>query len=138
MARLQQALDPEREPPIGETRALNPQWTQTAAQVGGALGQAINSVRKAPRRAQQAAEQIRSEIRDGLEVIRERAQPERLREEAERTVDELQSRARERANLVRNRAERLARDNPLGIVMAAFAAAFVFGMALRIWRSNRD
>ena len=138
MARLQEALDPERELPIGETRALNPQWNQTAAQVGNTLGQAVNRMREAPRRAQQAAEQIRSEIRDGLEVIRDRARPERLREEAERTVDELESRARERAHIVGNRAARLARENPVGIIVGAFAAAFIFGIGLRIWRSNRD
>ncbi|MGC2321045.1 MAG: hypothetical protein WA463_00310 [Terriglobales bacterium] len=119
MARLQEAFDPEREFPIGETRALNPQWNQTAAQVGNTLGQAVNRVREAPRRVQQAAEQIRSEIRDGLEVIRDRARPE------------------ERAHIARNRAERLARQNPVGIIAAAFAAAFAFGIALRIWRPNR-
>jgi ElaB/YqjD/DUF883 family membrane-anchored ribosome-binding protein len=138
MARLQPVIDPERELPIGETRALNPQWNQTAAQVGNTLGQAVNRMREAPRRAQQAAEQIRSEIRDVLEVIREHARPERLRQEAEGTIDELQSRARERSHLVRNRLERLMREKPVGIVVAAFVAAFIAGMGLRIWRSNRD
>jgi F0F1-type ATP synthase membrane subunit b/b' len=138
MARLQPVIDPERELPIGETRALNPQWNQTAAQVGNTLGQAVNRMREAPRRAQQAAEQIRSEIRDGLEGIREHARPERLRQEAEGTIDELQSRARERSHLVRNRLERLMREKPVGIVVAALVAAFIAGMGLRIWRSNRD
>lgn len=138
MARLQEALDPERDFPIGKARALNPQWNQTAAQVGNTLGQAVNRMREAPRRAQQAAEQIRSAIRDGLEVIREHARPERLRQEAEGTIDVLQSRARERAEIARNRAERLARENPVGIVVAAFVAAFIFGIGLRIRRSNRD
>lgn len=138
MARLQEALEPERELPIGETRALNPQWNQTAAQVGNTLGQAVNRMREAPRRAQQAAEQIRSEIRDGLEVIRQHARPERLRQGAECAIDELQSRARERTQIARNRAARLVRENPVGIVVAAFVAAFIFGIGVRIWRSNRD
>jgi len=134
---VSEVLDREGEFPTGETRAINPKWNRAAAQVGNTLGQAVNRVRQAPRRAQQVRQQIRTEVRGRLEAVLDCARPARLRQEAERTAGELQSRARENVQITRNRAGRLVRERPLEMIFAAFAAAFIFGIGLRIWRSNR-
>lgn len=133
--------DPERELPA-ETRAVNPQWNQAAEQIGSTLGRAVAKVRQMPRRAEQAATELTNEMRDRLEVVRRRepglGMTTRLRQKAEQTADELKGRARENVQVARNRAQRLARENPLELIVAAFGAAFIAGIALRIWRANRD
>jgi len=138
MAHLPFSELPERDgdPAVGDTRAINPEWNQSAAQVGSALGQAVTRMLEVPRRAQKAKQQIRSEVRDRVQVILDHAQPQRLQEEAGRIANELRSRAKENAHIVRNRAERLVRERPLEMVAAAFVAAFILGVSLRIWRSN--
>lgn len=135
------APDPDRELPTGETRAINPQWNQAAAQVGTALGRAVNRVREMPRRAEQVAEEVSNELRERFEEVRSGEQPARVaarvREKAEQTAGELKTRARENVQVARNRAERLLRERPLEMIVAAFATAFIFGIGLRIWRSHR-
>ena len=131
--------DSERELPT-ETRAVNPQWNQAAEQIGSSLGRAVAKVRQMPQRAERAAQELTNEMRDRLEVIRGEQVPivtARLREKAEQTADELKGRARENVQVARIRAQRLAREKPLEIIVAAFGAAFIVGVALRIWRSNR-
>jgi ElaB/YqjD/DUF883 family membrane-anchored ribosome-binding protein len=132
--------DPERELPA-DTRAVNPRWNQTAAQIGSTVGWAVANLRQMPQRAEHVKQELTNEIRDRLEAIAIREQgpsvTTRLREKAEQTADELKGRARENVQVARNRAERLRRENPLEIIVAAFSAAFILGVALRIWRSNR-
>ncbi len=131
--------DPERELP-SKARAINPQWNQAAEQIGSSLGRAVTKVRQMPQRAEQVAQELTNEVRDRLEVIRREQAPSvtaRLREKAEQTADELKGRARENVQVARIRAQRLAREKPLQIIVVAFGAAFIVGVALRIWRSNR-
>ena len=131
--------DPERELPA-ETRAVNPQWNRTAEQIGSTVGRAVAKVRQMPQRAERAAQELTNEVRDRLEVIRRQQGPSattRLREKAEQTADELKGRARENVQVARNRAQRLARENPIEVIVVTFGAAFILGIALRIWRSNR-
>ena len=84
--------------------------------------------------------QLRDELLDRLQTIRERDTGSgiatRVRERAEETGDEIKGRARESVDLARNRTKRLARENPVELIAAAFGAAFLLGVALRIWRSN--
>ena len=131
--------DPERELPA-ETRAVNPHWNQAAEQIGSSVGRAVATVRQMPQRAEQVAQELTNEMRDRLETIRSEqgsSVTTRLREKAEETADELKGRARENVQVARNRAQRLAREKPLEIIVMAFGAAFIVGIALRIWRSNR-
>jgi ElaB/YqjD/DUF883 family membrane-anchored ribosome-binding protein len=132
--------DPERELPSGETRPINPRWNQAAEQIGSAIGRTVSKVREMPRRAEWIAQELTNEIRDRIEAIPTPEQggsvATRLLEKAERTADELKCRARENVHVARNRAERLARESPVEIIIAAFGAAFILGVALRIWRSN--
>ena len=127
--------DPERELPA-DIRAVNPQLKQAAEQIGSALGRAVSKVREMPRRG----EQLKDELRDRLRTIRQGDTgpgiATRIRESAEQTADELKGRARENVHIVRNRAERLARESPVEIIVVAFGAAFLLGVVLRIWRSN--
>lgn len=133
-------VPPERELPPAETRAVNPQWNEAAEQIGSALGRAVATVRDMPARA----DQVKSEMRDRFEVIRGRGREKgagvasRVRETAERKANELKERARENVHVARNRAQRLVRERPLQVILAAFGAAFIMGAVLRIWRSSSD
>ncbi len=132
--------DPERELQAGESRAVNPEWNEAAEQIGGALGRAVNTALQMPHRASE----IGSEVRERLEVIRARSRQQgasivtRLREAAGRQSAELKGRAWENLQITRNRANRIVRERPLEIIVAAFAAAFLVGAGLRLWRSSRD
>lgn len=127
--------DPERELPA-DTRASNPQLNGVAEQIGSALGRAVSKVREMPRRG----EQLKDELRDRLQTIRERDTgpgiATRVRDKAEQTADQLKIRASENVDIARNRAERMARENPVELIAAAFGIAFLVGVGLRIWRSN--
>ena len=87
---------------------------------------------------------IRSRIGDTLRIIRQQTPGditnpvEALRDKAACGIDTLRNRAQERLQLLRNRAGRLQRERPVELIAGAFGAAFLLGMALRIWRSNGD
>jgi ElaB/YqjD/DUF883 family membrane-anchored ribosome-binding protein len=118
-----------------DTRAVHPQLNEVAAQIGSALGRAVCKVREMPRRG----EQIKDELRNRLQTIRDKYEGPgftRIRESAEQTANDIKGRARENVQIARNRAERLARESPVEIIVAAFGAAFLLGIALRIRRSN--
>ena len=132
-------LDPERKLPASGPRAVNPQWNQTAKQIGWALGRAANRVREMPLRARRA----KSDMRERFEVIRGRSREQgadvaaRVQGKAKQAARQVKARARENLRIAHNRAERLSRERPVEIIVAACVAAFIAGMLLRIWRSNR-
>jgi len=119
----------------------------TAGELGRRAGRAMAAVRELPQRARELPnrlEDIRWQVRDRLRIIQQQSpgpasnKIDELRSNAACRLDALRSRAQERMQLLRNRAERLQRERPLELIAGAFGAAFLLGMALRIWRSNGD
>ena len=112
---------PEREValPSREAEKLN----QAAERVGEAVGKSVGSVRELPRRL--------AELKERLIVIRGRAT-----EDASLAAMEWKQNARQRVRLARNRAELLADDYPVQVIVGAAALSFLVGFGLRIWRSN--
>jgi len=129
--RLSPPIPPERELPLHsvnvprpDAAAENPRLRDTAESVGTAVGKAVHKVRDLPRRV--------SEMRERLVVIRGRT-----REDATSTAAELKENARQKMYEARNRAQYYAREYPLEFLAAVAGVGFVFGFALRIWRSGR-
>jgi hypothetical protein len=133
--------DPERELPATTTgRAENPRWNEAAENIGRTAGRAVAKIREFPRQI----DDVREDAREKLREIRIQSQPggpgrfDQLKDRAVERLDILRNRANERVLIYRNRAQRMTRERPLAIIAGAFAAAFVLGVALRIWRSDRD
>lgn len=97
-----------------------------------------------------AMENITRSVKSGLEVIAERSKEvgEKLSEVAEGTRDrakEFAIEAGRRAQEIREaaisrtqQARRFANERPMHVILAIGGAAFLGGLALRIWRSNRE
>jgi hypothetical protein len=131
---------PERELPATATaRAENPRWNEAAENIGRTAGRAVAKIRQFPRQI----DDVREDARQKLREIRTQSQPpgegkfSQLKQQAGQRLDVLKNRAHERVLLARNRAQRMTRERPIAIIAGAFAACFVLGVALRIWRSNR-
>jgi ElaB/YqjD/DUF883 family membrane-anchored ribosome-binding protein len=105
-----------------------------AESVGSTLGRAVSTVRDIPRRltvirggagqkSSQLAEQTSAKIDD-------------LKEQASVKLDDLKSQARNRAQLLRERTQFYIHEYPLQCLGGIFGAAFLTGIALRIWRTR--
>lgn len=122
--------------------------THAAEQIGSAMGRAVSVARDMPQkiggelrgrfqvisgqarqRGARSYEELKSAAGEGIDRVKDVAGPK---------VNQLGTRATEKMHLARNRAERIARDRPVEVILGAFGAAIVLGTALRIWRSNRD
>ena len=96
----------------------------TAEQIGSAVGRAVRTVRELP-------EQLGS-LKDRFTVIRGRGQ-----QAASEKAQELKETANQQMQRTRRRIDHLVSEYPLQVILAAAGAAFVLGVALRVWRSNR-
>jgi ElaB/YqjD/DUF883 family membrane-anchored ribosome-binding protein len=113
---------------------------RTAESVGNRVGKAVNA--------------INSSVRSGLDVVSEgsrqagekfaeaaeetRVHAQKLALEAGRRAQDLRDAAIYRARKARSEARRFANERPIEIILGIAGAAFVVGVVLRIWRSNRD
>ncbi len=113
--------------------------TETAETIGTAVGKAVNTVRDLPERL----EGMKDDMKHRLQVVRRQGGPsagDKIKDKAEELKDkagELKERAGEKVGKARQRASRLASENPLAVILAAGIAAFALGVILRLWRSNR-
>jgi len=105
-----------------------------AESVGSTLGRAVSTVRDLPRRltvirggagqkSSQLAEEASAKIDD-------------LKDQASVKLDDLKSQARNRAQLLRERTRFYIHEYPLQCLGGVFGAAFLTGIALRIWRTR--
>jgi ElaB/YqjD/DUF883 family membrane-anchored ribosome-binding protein len=101
-----------------------------------------------------AVSNISSSVKSGLEVVSERSKEAgaKLAEVAEETRDRAQELALEagrraqdlreaairQAKRIRRETRRYADQRPLQAILVVAGMGFVTGLALRIWRSNRD
>ena len=119
--------DPERLLPEQGTetyRGAN-RITSTAESIGNAVGTAVERVKQLPQRLQ--------DMKKRFTVIRGRAQDQALDK-----ASELKNSAAATARQARNRAERMAHENPLAFIAGAALLGAVLGVALRIWRDSRE
>ena len=133
--------DPERELPASTTeRAENPRWNEAAENIGRTAGRAVAKIREFPRQIDDAREDAREKLREIRIQSQQTGQGRfgQLKDQALDRLDILRNRANERILIYRNRAQRMTRERPIAVIVGAFAVSFVVGVALRIWRSDRD
>lgn len=97
---------------------------ETAETVGSAVGRAVSKARDLPRRL--------AEMKQRFTVVRGRA-----REEAATTAEEVRENARQKFQQAQTRVQHYAHEYPVHFILGVGAAAFVFGLFLRLWRSDR-
>lgn len=114
--------DPVRTPQLVETTGRS-RLESAAETAGTTLGRAVSTVRDLPRR---------------FAVIKGGASDKasEVTEQASAKIDDLKVEARNRAELLRNRAQVYIHDYPLQVIGGVFAFAFLAGMTLRIWRTR--
>jgi hypothetical protein len=114
--------DPVRTPRLVEN--TNRSRLESAAETAGTtLGRAVSTVRDLPRRF--------SVIKGGAGD-----KASQVAEEATAKLDDIKVEARNRAQLLRSRAQIYVHDYPLQVIGGVFAFAFFAGMTLRIWRTR--
>jgi ElaB/YqjD/DUF883 family membrane-anchored ribosome-binding protein len=97
---------------------------EAAEQIGSTVGRAVRNVRHLP-------EQL-GELKDRFTVIRGRG-----KRVAGKKAQEAKEAAVERVQRTRRRIDTLVNEYPVEVILAAAGAAFLLGVTLRIWRSNR-
>lgn len=101
-----------------------------ATTVGSTLGRAVNKVREIPRRftvirggANDKASQVAEQASAKLDDLKDQAR-------------DLKVQAQNRAQMLNWRVRRTIHDYPLQCLGGVFGAAFLTGIALRIWRTR--
>jgi ElaB/YqjD/DUF883 family membrane-anchored ribosome-binding protein len=155
------------EPPQSGNRLRRENETaleERARQVGGAMGKAVATVRKAQDKvrniaggsdggasltetAKDKAKVAVARISDLADSAKSKAQEwsetavsqaDQLRQTTQEKTAELRSQIRSRYFRARIRANQVARDYPLHMVLAAGILGFAIGVGLRIWRANHE
>jgi ElaB/YqjD/DUF883 family membrane-anchored ribosome-binding protein len=124
---------------------------EKARQVGAALGSAVVTLREARHALQQAgsnarevagmrvnelAEAVKNKTREWGEAATSRAGE--LRQATVEKAQDIRSQVKTGYYRTRLGANRLVREYPLHLVLAAGAVGFLLGVGLRIWRSNSE
>ena len=119
-----------------ETRKL----VDAAESFGSTLGGAVGTIRE---RVQSGLEVVKKHsaeksaaVDDLTERLRDRA--DLVREQANRRIQEWSSTAQRRMRTARLRAQEFSRERPGELVLAIGGIAMVAGIILRLWRSKRD
>jgi glycine zipper-containing protein DUF883 len=92
---------------------------QSAEQLGSTLGRAVNLVRDLPGRILSMKDRVGSR-------------------DLSATAEEWKTNAQRRVADAQQRARRIVRENPLQALAVVAGVAFLLGVAIRIWRSDRD
>src|SRR5512146_2173310 len=124
-------LDPDRELPPADVQR-NARLHETAETIGAAVGSAVESVRELPRRLQRELPRRMQDMKQRFTVIRGRTS-----QDASAAAAEWKQTAQHKVSQARHRAEYLAHEYPIHVIVGAAVTAFVIGFALRVWRSNR-
>jgi len=109
---------------LPEGTAGDARLNDAAEQIGSNIGRAIRSVRQLP-------EHLGS-LKERFTVIRGRG-----RRVAGEKAEELKLAAGEQVRRARRRVDGVMNDYPLQLILGAAGVAFLLGVTLRIWRSNR-
>lgn len=117
--------------PVGcvvETRS-NLALDHAAERVGNAVGSAVEKVKELPDRLQS--------MKERFTVIRGRAQRD-LKSRATDLAEDFKDQAERTVTQARTRAERLAHEQPLVVILGAAGFGLIMGAALRIWRDHAE
>ena len=125
-------LYPERELPQVGSRGRpreSARMSHTAESIGSALGSAVERAKRFP-----------DELPKRLQGIKKRFTliAGRARDRAHSAVEDAQETATEGVHRARNRAERMAEEQPLHVIAGAAVFGLVLGIALQIWRNGRE
>ncbi len=142
------AIPPPDQPVLVEVSGS--ELEKRAAQVGALAGQTVALLRDVRKRLQAPGQPrddrlselgaaARAKTLTRIDEIRRQAgeHAEKWRQAALEKTAELRRQARSRYDETRARAQEVARDYPLHVVLAAGAAGFLLGAMLRTWRANR-
>jgi ElaB/YqjD/DUF883 family membrane-anchored ribosome-binding protein len=104
----------------------------TAASIGGTVGMAVSQMRDLQRELERTFNLIRDRARSAAEE-----KVAQLRNAAETQAAKVKDAASERIRQARVRVQYVSREYPFQVIAGVAATAFVAGMMLRLWRSNR-
>ena len=109
---------------LPEAHARDERLNDAAEQIGSNIGRAIRGVRQLP-------DQLLS-LKERFTVIRGRG-----RRVASEKAQDLKKAAGEQVQRTRRRINGAVNEYPLQVILAAAGVAFLLGVGLRVWRSNR-
>jgi ElaB/YqjD/DUF883 family membrane-anchored ribosome-binding protein len=120
-------------------RETHPFAVRTAENLGAAVGGAVGNVSRSVRTGLDAATTGSKQAGDKLAELADQARvrAQDLSLEAGRLAQDMREAAIYRSQRLRREAREFMHQKPLEAILAIAGAAFVFGFALRIWRSNR-
>jgi hypothetical protein len=142
--------------------ASNPRLNQTAENIGSAVGNTVREMKDLKSRLRGAKEESaesawsaaagwKQRAEESIDEAKQRASRAvqaagdkasevlgTARQRASDAVDAARAKASENIEATRRRATYVANEYPVHLVLGAAGAAFALGVALRIWRSNRD
>lgn len=123
---------------------------RSAAQAGALAGHTVGLLRDIRKRFEEPGQAhddrlselgatARARTRATVDEVRRKAgeHAEKWRQAALEKTAELRRQARDRYEQTRSRANQVARDYPVHVLLAAGVAGFLLGAALRTWRANR-
>lgn len=131
----------ERALPLSGERTLpagNPgddRLNEAAEQIGSTVGRAVRTAKQLP-------EQLGS-LKNRFTVIRGRGQraagdkARELKDAAGERAQELKDAAGEQMERTRRRIDYMVKEYPVQVILGAAGIAFLLGVTLRVWRSNR-
>src|SRR5262249_12631846 len=130
--------------PVSIRRVRDTDLERLAKEAGTIAGQAVALVRKVRETAGRREEwkggisDLRASAKGSLQKLRRSAEEhaEEWRRLAVEKTEELRRQAQTRYQQARGRAEQVGRDYPLQTVLAAAAAGFVLGIALRLRKAH--
>jgi hypothetical protein len=148
---------PEVDEAKGRRMEREQQMHEIAEQIGPALGRAVNGVRNLPDHVRHGLHLVKGQAREhagtATDAAAELAQSmsERissLRQEASQTASQWKEKAGQRAGELnelageqiaeaRSRVAQATREDPIRLILAFAAAAFVIRFGLSLWRSTR-
>ena len=108
---------------------------EAAEQIGSTVGRAVRTVKQLP-------DQLET-LKDRFTVIQGRSRgaaaekARELKDAAGARARELKDAAGEQIQRTRRRFDELVDEYPLQVILGAAAIAFLMGISLRVWRSNR-
>jgi ElaB/YqjD/DUF883 family membrane-anchored ribosome-binding protein len=126
-------------PPVTVRRIRNTELERLAGDIGAIAGQAVALVRQVRetvgerKRWKSGIDDLRTSAKGRVQELRRSAEAhaQEWRRLALEKTEELKKQARARYEQTRGRAEQIGRDYPVQTVLAAGAAGFLLGVALR-------
>ena len=130
------ALDESR----GRAMESQDRATKTGEAVGSAVGNVVGNVKSSVRSGMKLFSDKSRDLGEKLSEATDsaRVRGQEIADDAAQRTRELGRQARERISEAKRQTSRYAHEKPLHTIMGIAGAAFVVGLLLRIWRSNRD